>query len=119
MSFPEIKYKATNVELEPMFTDLVEKKFPSLDKYWKDQTPVLCEVEFEKEAKRQSGPIHRVEVNLTVDGTLFRAEATEENFERAIDEVRDELDKELRRAKDKKDTLIRKGGRIGKEILKN
>jgi len=61
--------------------------------------------------------VHRVEVNLMVDGALFRADATENSFELAIDEVRNELDKELRRAKDKQVTMDKSAGRAAKEQM--
>jgi len=118
MTFPTIKYKATNTELSPALSELTDQKFASLEKYIGDETDVQCEVEFEKETGHQSGRIFRVEANLWLKGTLYRAEASEENFEKSIDEVRDELDKELRRASGKRETLIKKGGRAIKEMLR-
>lgn len=117
MTFPTINFKTTNADLEPTLTDLAERKYTSLEKFWSEDAQVFCEVEFDKVTSRNSGPIHRVEVNLTVNGKLYRAEATMESFEEAIDEVRDELDKELRRSKEKQDTLVRKGGRELKERM--
>lgn len=113
-----IQFKATNTELDPTLTSVVEHKFTSLEKFTGGVPEVLCEVEFEKETAQQSGRVFRVEANLTVKGKLFRAEATEESFEKAIDEVRNELDKELRRANDKHDTLIKKGGRAIKNMMR-
>ena len=118
MSFPTIQYKATNTELEDALTTLVDQKFTSLDKFVGDETDVKCEVEFEKVTNSQSGTVHRVESNLWLAGKLYRAEATEMSFEEAIDEVRDELDKELRRSADKHQTLIKRGGRKIKDMLR-
>lgn len=118
MAFPTIQFKATNTQLDPMLTTLVEQKFESLAKFIGDETDVQCEVEFEKETGHQSGNIFRVEANLFLSGKLYRAEASEENFEKAIDEVRSELDKELRRSRNKKETLFKKGGRKIKEMLR-
>ena len=117
MTFPTINFKATNTNLEPTLTDLAERKYTALEKFWSDDAQVFCEVEFDKVTSRNGGPIHRVEVNLTVNGKLYRAEATMESFEEAIDEVRDELEQELRRTKEKQDTLVRKGGRQMKERI--
>jgi ribosomal subunit interface protein len=96
---------------------LIEAKYPSLRKYWSDDATVLCEVEFQKVTSHKSGNVYQVEVNLTVDGALYRAEAVLDSFEKAIDEVRAELDKELRRAKKRGETLERKGGRTVKALL--
>lgn len=118
MAFPMIQFKATNTELEGSLQDVMEMKLHSLEKYVGEETDVKCQVEFEKVTAQNSGPIHRVEVNFSLRGKLFRAEATEMSFEEAIDEVRNELDKEMRRATKKKETMIKRGGRAIKDMLK-
>lgn len=118
MSFPTINYKATNTELQQHLQRLVDQKFESLEKYIGAETDARCEVEFEKETAQQSGNIFRVEANLWLAGKLYRAEASEASFEIAIDEVRNELDKELRRANDKQNTLMKRGGRAIKKMLR-
>lgn len=115
---PIINYKATNTQLDSVLQTLLENKLNSLEKYLGDETDINCEVEFEKVAPQENGRVHRVEVNLWLKGTLYRAEATEDQFEKAIDEVRAELDKELRRAHKKHHSLLRKGGRRIKEIMR-
>ena len=117
MTFPTINYKFNSLAEAQALTNIVEQKCATLEKYLQNTTSVSCEIEFEKVATQQSGQIHRVEANITVDGTLYRAEATEESFEKAIDEVRDELDKELRRSKEKRETLQKQGGREAKEQI--
>ncbi len=116
--FPSITYKSTNIAPNEKLQALVEQKFSSLEKYLGNETDVSCAVEFEKVAPRKSGEVHRVEANLRCHGRLYRAEATELSFEEAIDEVRDELDKELRRANDKRDSLMKRGGRKIKDMLR-
>ena len=118
MSFPTIQYKATNTELDEGLARLVDQKFESLARYVGEETDVKCEVEFEKETAHQSGEVFRVEANLFLAGKLYRAEASEISFEKSIDEVRSELDKELRRSFKKHETLVKKGGRKIKEMLR-
>lgn len=113
----DITFKYNNLPDVHGLSDLVEQKLQSLNKYLSGKDSVLCEAEFEKVAPQQNGQIHRFEINLTVDGELFRAEATEDSFEKAIDEVRDELSKELRRTKSKRDTLAKKAGRAIKGLM--
>ncbi len=117
MTFPTISYKHNNLEETKLLTTLVDQKFQTLKKFIAPQSVIRCAVEFEKVGGHQQGRIYRVEANLSVNGILYRAEATEENFERAIDVVRDELDTELGKAKDKNDTLSRKAGRMFKNLL--
>ena len=118
MTLPNIKYKATNTDLDITLQSLLEQKLESLEKFFNDKQEVRCDIEFEKETSHQSGKHFRVEANLFVDGTLYRAEATELSFEEAIDEVRAELDKRLRRAQKKKDTLVKRGGRAIKKMMR-
>jgi ribosomal subunit interface protein len=117
MTFPTINYKFNGLAEAPALTDIVEQKCVTLEKYLRDHGAITCDVEFEKVAPQQNGQVHRVEVNLKVDGNLFRAVATEESFEKAIDAVRDGLDQELRHAKEKRETLVKQGGREVKEQM--
>lgn len=117
MTIPSISYNFNDIEETRELATVVEQKFGSFNKYLHDDESVQCDVEFSKVATRQNGQIHRIEVNLQVDGTLYRADATEESFEKAIDEVRDELDKEMRRAKEKQATLEKQAGREVKEQM--
>lgn len=118
MGFPNIQFKATNTEVDETLQVLLEQKLASLEKYLNTETDLVCEVEFEKVSHHQSGNVHRVEVNFFKNGELFRAEAVEDSYEKAIDEVRDELDKELRRNRNKKETMFRKGARRLKEMMR-
>lgn len=117
MAFPTINFKHTSTESSIGLQTLVEQKLATLEKFI-GEAPTLCEVEFERVTNSQSGNIFRVEVNLDVNGKFYRAEATMDSFEKAIDEVRDELDKEMRRSRDKEDTLLKRGGRKLKEMLR-
>lgn len=118
MAFTTIQFKATNVTLEGKLQDLIEHKLTTLEKYLGQETDVLCSVELEKVAPRQHGLIYRLEVNITKAGHLFRAEATEDSFEKAIDKVKAELDEEMRRAVEKKETMIKRGGRMIKDMIR-
>jgi len=111
------KFKFTNTESSEQLQDLIEQKLQSLNKFIGDAS-TLCEIEYEKVTNQNSGDVFRVEVNLNLNGQLYRAEATMDSFEKAIDEVQNELDKELRRANEKKETMLKKGGRKLKEMLR-
>ncbi len=110
MTFPLITYKYNAVENSDTLTTLTNQKLGTLGKFISQGIAASCEVEFEKVGSHQHGKIYRVEANLTIDGTFYRTEATEENFEAAIDEVRNELDKMIRRSKDKRASFIRRAG---------
>lgn len=118
MAFPPIAIKTTNATVSEELQEALEQKFQSLEKYLGEETDVKCEAEFEKAAPSENGPVHRIEVNLFVAGVMHRAEATKETFIEAVDEVRDQLDKELRRRNKKYATLLKKGGRKIKNIMR-
>ncbi|MBP6881250.1 MAG: ribosome-associated translation inhibitor RaiA [Candidatus Pacebacteria bacterium] len=117
MTFPTINYKFNGLAEAQALTDIVEQKCVAFEKYLRDKSDVICDVEFKKVAPQQNGQIHRVEVNLSIDGHLYRAVATEESFEKAIDEVRDEVEREIKKAKEKHETLHKQGGREVKEQM--
>lgn len=117
MTFPNINYKFNDLEEARALTDIFEQKCATIEKYFHDGESLTCDVEFQKVAPQQSGQIYKVELNLAVGGNLYRAEAVEESFEKAIDVVRSELDTELQHAKGKKETLDRQAGREMKEKM--
>lgn len=119
MTFPKIVVKATNLELSPGLSALIEQKLTPLGKLIPDgATDAHCRVEVEKLTEHQSGKIYRVEANLFAYGRTYRAEATEEQVEKAIDETRDELKRELEHVEGKRHSLMRRGARAIKEMLR-
>ena len=119
MSFTTINFKFNDLKEAQALTDIVEQKMSSLEKYIHEGDAVLCDFEFSKVAAQQKGQIFKVDVNLSHEGSLYRADAVEESFEKALDEARAELDKEMRRAKDKQATLNKQAGREAKEQMLN
>lgn len=119
MSFPIINLKATSIELTPELTALVDQKILPLEKFLPSgEVDLKCEIELERMTDQQSGKIFRAEINLYVDGTLYRAEATEDQMEKAIDTMRDEVKKEIRRANAKKESLMKRGARKIKDMIR-
>lgn len=119
MTFPTINLKATRLEISPGLRTLVDHKFQSLGKLLPEgETDLHCEVELEKHPDRQGGKIYRAESNLKVAGKLYRAEAHEEQIEKAIDVIRDELRRELERASGRRQSLVRRGSQAIKSMLR-
>ncbi len=81
-------------------------------------TDPRAEVELEQTTRHhQSGDIFRAEINLRTAQLNLRTEAEEGDLYAAIDIAKDELMDELRRAKDKKSSMMRRGGRMFKDIM--
>jgi ribosomal subunit interface protein len=116
MTFPTINYKYNSIEEAKLLAEVVDQKFVTLERFVGDN-PATCEVEFEKVGAHQHGRVYRIEANLGINGDLYRAEATEESFEKAIDVVRHGLEHELGKAKDKHHTIDIDNGRAMKEQM--
>lgn len=116
MTKPQLKFKFTDTDRDHRLEQIITEKLEALSKYYEE--PTLLEVEFRKEAPKQNGQVFVVEVNCSVKGELYRATATKESFEKAIDAVRNEIDKELRRTRKKRNNLFLKGARKIKEMMR-
>lgn len=97
--------------------DVTEQKLSTLEKYIPNDQSARCDAEFDKVAANNKGAIFHFSANVQIGGDVYRAEATEESFEAAVDEVRNELDKRLRRNKGKKDSLGKRAGRAMKGLI--
>jgi ribosomal subunit interface protein len=115
-----ITINAKQQDLTLAMRDLIEGKFAALDKlvtHAGSPATLACEIE-ESIAVERAGAKYRAEGNLSVDGKLFRAEATGATLEDAIDKVRDDLVRELQHAQGKKHGLIKRGGAALKRMLR-
>lgn len=112
--------KGTNIELTPDLKAYLEKRFSAFEKFIdKDDTSTVCDVELERSTKHQTGDVFRAEVTMHTRAGTFRAEEKGETPEAAIDAVKDEIQRELRRTKRKRDHLIRRGGARLKEFTRS
>jgi ribosomal subunit interface protein len=86
----------------------------TLEKFFKsfgDQKRII-EVELGKVTTRQrTGDIFRAEINLNLGGKMFRAESEQADLFSAIDETRDDLEQEIKKFKEKEETIFMRGAR--------
>ncbi len=107
----QITYITKRVKLTEEVQAYVEKRFGTFEKLLGTASKnALCEVELKRSSSQKTGDVFYAEANLDTKGALHRATAQGETLEAAVDEVKHELQKELRRAKRKKETMERKGG---------
>lgn len=115
----KIIIKATNIELSPGLKQYIEEKIGGLDKFLEkfNQELVEARVEVGKITKGQrQGEIFKTEVNLSIERRLIRVEETAESLNAAIDLVKDELQREIRRYKNKTQTKFIRGARSWKKF---
>lgn len=118
MTFPRINTKATNITVNEQMLELLEQKFAPLGKLIDIRGDERCDVELERFSDHNSGKIYRAEINLFSGGRMYRAEATEEQIEHAIDVARNELKHELQHAYGKRQSLFKRGRQAIKNMLR-
>lgn len=113
--------KTKDHDLTPQITSDVHEKLGVIEKYLDtagDKT-VLAEIEIGLRSKRhQKGDIYRAEINLSSNGRMYRAVTRSSTITEALDDLKDEITKQLRRNKDKKESMFLKGARQIKKMLK-
>jgi len=117
----KIKITTTNIELTSAIESYVEEKIRSVEKFaipHENEDPV-ADVEIGKTTNHhQSGDVFAAEVNMRVRGKHFRATSEKSDLYAAIDDMRNELVRELSSHKDKTRTLVRRGAGLIKDILR-
>lgn len=121
----QIHFKSShgNAEEKDIFskaTDLAERKIRTLKKYFKKNEEVVqVYVELGKVSEsHQNGNIWRVQINLDSVGKRYHADDTAETIEKAVDKAVSEIDAELRKVKQRSQSMLRKGGGAVKSFLR-
>ncbi len=116
----QIKIQATNMELTEALADYVEKRLSSLSKYIRNEGDALIRVEIGKTTHHHGhGDVFRAEANMSVKGVRVRAESKKDDLYAAIDDVREELERMLSTEKDKRMSLMRRGGARVKALVQS
>ncbi len=114
--------KSIDFSLTPAIQDYLEKKLAHLDKLLPkniDADGVMCYVELGKVTDHhKKGDIFKTVLNIHVGKDMFRAEALMEDEYSSIDIAEAEMERELSSYKDKRKSLIRRGGQKIKRIIK-
>lgn len=118
-TFPRVNIKTTRYTNTPEIEEYLEKRLQTLEKFLPEhEAALVCDVELERITGQQVGDIYRAEINLQINGTLLRAEATEETMEDAIDRAKNEMKGELTSESGKRTSLFRRGARRIKNMLR-
>ena len=97
----KVTIKATNLDLTPEIKKAIEEKIATLDKFISHiDTSVEAFVEVAIETRHhKKGKIYYTEVNIKIPGEIIRSEAKENNIYKAINTVKDELQRLLKKYK--------------------
>ncbi|MEK7115615.1 MAG: ribosome-associated translation inhibitor RaiA [Patescibacteria group bacterium] len=116
----QIKIKATNLALTPSISDYAKKRVEMLEKFIAEGSEnALIKVEVGKTTQHHKrGEIFRAEINASIPPGEFRAVSEKEDLYAAIDDAKEEIEREIISYKDKKRTLFRRGASAVKDIVK-
>src|SRR3989344_6133217 len=105
----KINIKTKNFELTDAIRSYVDEKMRPVKKHLRDLNEDTIIVEFDvgkTTHHHNKGELFRAEVNMKVGGKFYRAEATADDLYAAIDDVKDELTREIRMSSERKETLL-------------
>lgn len=116
-----INIKTTNISSGSAAEAYLIKKLDSLEKFVNfDADNVVAQAEIGRTSNHhKSGEIFRAEINVRIGKATFRVTAEKDDLHAAIDEMKDELAREIKAHKDKEMTNLRKGGAKIKNIVRN
>ncbi len=110
-----------NLKLEPVIYDYIHDKIGNLDKFIAnvDSSAVKAWVEVDLTTKHhQSGNIYRTKAQIRLPAGTAVAEAIDKDIFLTIDAVKEKLQEELEKYKQKKEALHKRGARALKKLLR-
>ena len=113
--------KTTDFSITPSIKNYLEEKISHLDKFInpEDKEAVMCYVEIGKTTNHhKKGDLFVAELTVHIGGKSLRAAEKQEDLYAAIDVVTEEMAEELKTYKDRKISLIKKGGAKLKSLIK-
>jgi len=116
-----IHIKTTNIELTDAIRDYLDKKMAQVEKFIRTpNSEPLADIEIGKTTKgKNSGDdLFKAEINLEVEGKLYRYSAEESELYAAIDKMKDEITREVRKDKEKRRDFLRRGALRMKEMIR-
>lgn len=117
----KINIKATGLELTPAIAAYVENKLSGVERFLnQNDESRSANVEIAKTTQHHKhGEVFRAEIRLHTAGHDYYAEARADDLYAAIDKLKDEISAEVKSRRDKQNTLLRRGGRKIKHMLRS
>lgn len=115
-----ISYKTKDMEMTPAIQEYADKRLAALDRFVsRDDESVMCVVELGKTTRHhKSGDVFRAEVKLHIAGRDLYAVSERDDLYVAIDEVKDEIVRQVNSYRNKSNTLMRRGASQIKDMIR-
>ncbi len=118
-----INIKATNLELTDPINEYVIKRVTNLGKLLQKIQDaggeVLVSFEVAKTTNHHNaGQIFHADCSIVIDGDQFYSSSDKEDLYEAIDDCKDQLFHEIRKTKEKKTTLLKRGAQKIKDLIR-
>ncbi|HAS80867.1 MAG: Sigma 54 modulation protein/ribosomal protein S30EA [Candidatus Nomurabacteria bacterium GW2011_GWE1_32_28] len=118
-----INLQGKNFELTPAIRDYISKKVTNLEKLLSsiDEEGAYVVVNFEvgrSSMHHKGGDIFHSDCLINIDGQKFYSSSDKEDIYQAVDEVKEELFRKIRKSKERKQTLYKRGASSVKKMLK-
>ncbi|KKQ07280.1 MAG: Ribosomal subunit interface protein [Parcubacteria group bacterium GW2011_GWB1_36_5] len=119
----QINLLGKNIELTEAIKDYVSKRVTNLEKLLsrieEGQGKVMVNFEVSKSTNHhKSGEIFHADCLIKIDGKEFYGSADKEDLYQAIDAIKDSLYNEINKNKDRRQTLLHRGARSIKKMMK-
>lgn len=115
-----INIKSKNFEMTPEIMEYINSKISLIEKFLQTEHEenILVEFEVEKSKHHKKGEVYRAEANVSFKGKLFRSDSTDYDIRTAVDNVRDQIEEQIKKKKTKRFEMFEKGSRLIKSILR-
>jgi len=119
----QINLKGKNIDITEAIHDYVQKRITNLEKLLSTIEArggeVMVNFEVGKNTKHhKSGFVFHSDCLININGKKFYASSDKEDLYQAIDEIKETLFREIRKNKDRKQTLFKRGASSIKKMLK-
>ena len=114
-----INIKTTNMELTSAISDYVNRRLVGVEKFIKDGEEMIAYIEVGKTTNHhKQGDIFRAEFNIEISGAKFYTFSEKEDLYVAIEDAKEEIVRQIKTNKDRKQTLFKRGAKSIKKMLK-
>ena len=119
----KINFQAKNIEITEAIHDYVEKRVTNLDKLLSEieatdgEAQVLFSIS-KTTHHHKGGEVFHADCSINIKGKKFYSSVNKQDLYEAIDEVKENLFREISKNKDKKQTLFKRGAMSVKKMMK-